>query len=199
MRVTLSLFVWLIASAACYAQGARNIDLYPNSDMVQRWNSATKKAIAATQPQATGKKPRKGDPLLTNSFQSKTFEGAGGNFDKKLSGQKDFLYDKKTSTNKFSTRSFFGLKNPWFGQKVADTGKASLWSKTEVANANKKFPIDSASTKEFYQADKKANERMTPYETGSTKVEPKAQGLLSGISEQKNLTVEQVRELLNKQ
>lgn len=199
MRVTVSLFAWLIVSAACHAQSAMNIDLYPNSEMVQRWNSATKKAIAATQPQPTGKKPRKADPLLTNSFQGRTFDGAGGNFDKKLSGQKDFVYDKKTSANKFSTRSFFGLKNPWFGEKVVDTRKASLWSKTEVANADKKFPLESASTKEFYQADKKAHERTAPYPTQSTKVEPKAQGLLSSISDQKNLTVDQVRELLNKQ
>lgn len=199
MRVTATLFAWLIVLITCHAQNTMPMSAYTDSDMMQRWDSATKKAIAATQPQPTGKKPRKADPLLTNSFQGRKFDGGAGSFDKKLSGQKDFLYDKKTSASKFGTRSFFGLKNPWFGAKVVDTGKASLWSKTEVANAEKKFPIDSASTREFYQADKKASERQAPYSTGTTKVEPKAQGILSGISEQKNLTVEQVRELLNKQ
>jgi actin-related protein len=174
---------------------------YSESDMMQRWDSAAKKAVAATQPQPfIGRKPRKPDPLLTNNFQGKTFNGVGAEFDKKHAVQKDYLYDKKSSsTSQFGTRSFFGLKNPWFGKKVMHTDKASLLTKSDVALADKQFPIEAASTKEFYQAKKKANERMEPVQTGSTKVEAKQQGLLNSITQQKNLSVEQVRELLNKQ
>jgi hypothetical protein len=162
-------------------------------------DSATQKAISATTIDPTGKrKKKKPDPLLQNSFQSKTFGGGGGTFSKKLSGQKEFLFDQKVSTSNFSTRSLFGLKNPWFGKKVVETGKASLWSKTEVANADKKFPLESADTREFYQADKKAGERMEAVPIRSIKMEGKSQGLMTSIAEQKNLTVEQVRELLNK-
>ena len=199
MRATVTLFAWLIILITCHAQNSVPMSSYSDSDMMQRWDSAAKKAVAATQPQPAGKKRKKSDPILQNSFQSKTFEGGGGNFDKKLAGEKTFLYDKKTSSNAYVTRSFFGLKNPWFGKKVVETNKAALLSKSEVANADKKFPIESASTREYYQADKKANERSTPFQTGTTKVEAKQQGLMNSITEQKNLTVEQVRELLNKQ
>ena len=198
MRVIVFLLASVVALITCHAQSV-NIDYYKNSDMVQRWDSATKKAIAATQPGTTGaRKPKKADPLLTNRFQAKTFEGGGGNFDKKLSGQKDFLYDQKTSAGKFATRSFFGLKNPWFGKKVVDTGKASLWSKSAVANADKKFPLESAETREFYQADKNAFGRNEVVPTRPADARGKAQGVVEAVSRNDNLTIEQVRELLNK-
>lgn len=199
MRVTVFLFVSVVMMITCHAQSAHNIDLYPNSEMVQRWNSSTKLAIAATTVDPTGKnKKKKSDPSLQNSFQGKTFEGGGGSFGKKLSGQEAFRYEEKVTTGKYGTRSLFGLKNPWFGKKVVETEKASLWSKSAVANADKKYPLDAVEMREFYGADKKASERLEAIPTRSTTVEPKSQGFMNSISEQKNLTVEQVRELLNK-
>lgn len=162
--------------------------------MVQRWDTPAQKAMEAMKP---GKK-KKNDPSLQADFSDKAFTGGGGEFGKKLSGQKEFQFDQKVSSEKFATRSFLGIKNPWFGRKTVATDKASLWSKTDIANANKKFAVDAAATREFYQTDKKAGLRLAEVPTRSTKVEAKAQGMMDTISNQKNLTVEQVRELLNK-
>jgi hypothetical protein len=167
------LFAWLIVSINCHAQNSVNMEGYQDSPMVQRWNAPAQKAIEAMKP---GKKNKKDDLSLQADFSGKTFTAGGGEFGKSLSG----------------------IKNPWFGRKTVETDKASLWSKTDIANANKSFAVDAAATREFYQADKKAGERLEPVPTRSTKVEPKAQGMMDKISSQKNLTVEQVRELLNK-
>lgn len=184
--------------ASARAQGAVNMDLYPNSDMVQRWNSSTQKAIAATKPEPVGRKPKKPDPNLVSSLSGRKFDGSIGKFDRKASGQNAFLFDQKVAPSNFGTRSFFGLKNPWFGRKVAQTDTASLWSKTEVANANRKYPLEAAQVREFYQADKKATEPADPVPTRAIKPDGKSQGFLTTVSEQKNLTIDQVRELLNK-
>jgi hypothetical protein len=199
MRVLGYLLASVVVSITCRAQSRMNMDLYPNSEMVQRWDSATEKAIAATtiKPGKPGKK-KKADPTLQNNFQSKTFNGGGGKFNKTLAGQNEYRYDQKVAASRFGTRSFFGLKNPWFGKKVVETDKASVWSKTEVANANRKFPMEAAEMRSFYQADKKAAERAQPILTRSTEMEGKSQGFMDSVSQQKNLTVEQVRELLNK-
>lgn len=184
--------------SAAVAQNSQNLEYYKDSTMVQRWDSATQKAIAATQANQPGKrKKKKTDAILRNEFQGKAFEGGGGNFGKKLSGQKDFAFDQKVSSGSFGTRSFFGLKNPWFGKKVAPTSTASLWSKTAVANADKAFPLESAETREYYQADKKAAEREAPVPTRAISVEGSAQGSV-GLSSRKDMTIEEVRHLLNK-
>jgi hypothetical protein len=200
MRVFVFLLSWVVVLITCHAQNRVDMNYYQGSEMVDRWNSATKKAIAATQPDMTGsRKRKKPDPLLTNQYQGKTFEGGGGNFDKKLSGQKEFLYDQKTTAaNTVATRSFFGLKNPWFGKKVMDTGKASLWSKTAVANADKKYPLEGVETRGYYQAEKKALGRTEAVPTRQAEVSAKAQGVVESVSQSSNLTIEQVRELLNK-
>lgn len=203
MRPTLFLFAWMTGAVICQAQNTVSPEYYKDSPMAQRSISSIEKANAAmgvTRVGRNGKpaKREKSDPSLRTDFADKTFTGGGGNFDKKLGGNQSFRIDKDVSPGGFATRSFLGIKNPWFGNKVAKTGAASLWSKTDVANANKKFAVDSADTREFYQADKKAAERTDPVVTRSTKVEPKYQGFIDKTMSQKNLTVEEVRELLNK-
>lgn len=200
MRLSLCFFAWLIAAISCHAQNSVSLKYYKDSAMVQRWDASTEKAIAAMDANKAPKpgKLQKQDPSLKTEFSGKTFSSGGGAFGKPLAGQKEFQFDQKVSPDKFATRSFFGIKNPWFGRKTLATDKASLWSKTDVANADKSFAVDSANTREFYQADKVAGERMQEVPTRSTKVEAKAQGMMDSISNQKNLTVEQVRELLNK-
>lgn len=203
MRPCLCLFAWLIVSITCHAQNTVSPEYYKDSPMAQRAISSIEKADAAMGASKTGKdgKPRKRkkqDDTLKTEFSDKTFSSGDRAFGKAASGQKEFQFDQKVTPDKFATRSFFGIKNPWFGRKTVATDQASLWSKTAVANADKSFAVDSANTREFYQADKVAGERLEEISTRSTKIEPKAQGMMDTISNQKNLTVEQVRELLNK-
>ena len=83
---------------------------------------------------------------------------------------------------------------------VHDSSQASLWSRTLVVNAGKKVPVESAQTQKFYQADKIAARREEPVKHRPILAKGSAQGSLDQISDKidKNMTIEQVRELLNK-
>ena len=99
-----------------------------------------------------------------------------------------------------NVRSFLGLKNPWFGKKIYESNQASIWSKTLITNAGAEFPVKAAKTERFYQADKKVSRREEPVKTSTYLGRGSSQGRLDQISEKidKNMTVEQVREILNK-
>jgi hypothetical protein len=174
MRACPFLVFWL-ASACCFAQQA-------DKKLLDRVTA-------------------KPDMSLINPMNGKKFDGGGFALDKKATGSSKFLYQQKFSAEKYrNVRSFLGLKNPWFGKMVYDSSQASLWSKTLVANAGKKVPVESAQTQEFYQADKKAVRREEAVKTSSYLGRGNAQGSLDQISDKinKNMTIEQVRELLNK-
>lgn len=175
MRTGPFIILWLLACACCIAQQA-------DKKLLDRVTA-------------------KPDMSLVNSMDGKKFNGAGFSISKKAAGPSEFLYDQKLSAEKYrSVRSFLGLKNPWFGKKVYDSSQASLWSKSLVVNAGKKVPVESAQTRRFYQSGKKAAEREDPVKTSAYLGRGSAQGSLDQISEKidKNMTIEQVREILNK-
>ena len=143
----------------------------------------------------------KPDMSLLNPMNDKKFYGGGSFHGKKAAGSSQFLYDQKLSTEKYrNVRSFLGLKNPWLGKMVHDSSQASLWSKTLVVNAGKKVPVEPAQTQKFYQADKRVARREEPVKTSAYLGRGSVQGSLNQISDKidKNMTIEQVRELLNK-
>jgi len=142
----------------------------------------------------------KPDMSLRNSMDGKKFNG-GGSFDTSRHAEvASYNFDQKTFGSKTaSVRSFFGIKNPWIGKKV-EVSQASLWSKTIVENADRKFDVNSSQVKPFYQGDKSAEHRETPVKTGGYSIAPSAKGAVSQMAPQlnKNLTVDDVREILNK-
>ena len=143
----------------------------------------------------------KPDMSLLNPMNDKKFDGGGSSLGKKAAGSSKFLYDQKLSTEKYrNVRSFLGLKNPWLGKTVHDSSQASLWSKTLVVNAGKKVPVEPVQTQKFYQADKRVARREEPVKTSAYLGRGSVQGSLNQISDKidKNMTIEQVRELLNK-
>jgi hypothetical protein len=143
----------------------------------------------------------KPDMSLMNRMNDKKFSAAAFSSGKKAPGPSTFLYDQKVSAEKYrNVRSFLGIKNPWFGKEVYDSNKASLWSKTLITNADKKIAVKSSEASKFYLADKKAAKREEPVRTSAYLGRGGAQGSLDRISDQigKNLTIEQVREILNK-
>ncbi len=143
----------------------------------------------------------KPDMSLLNPMNGKKFDPGGSSLGKRDAGSSKFLYDQKLSTEKYRTvRSFLGLKNPWLGRMVYDSRQASLWPKSLVVNTGKKIPVESAETQKFYQADKKAARREEPVKTSAYLGRGSVQGSLDQISDKidKNMTIEQVRELLNK-
>jgi hypothetical protein len=169
------LVFWLLAGACCFAQQA-------DKKLLDRVTA-------------------KPDMSLINPMNNKKFDGGGFSFRKKAAGSSKFLYEQKFSAGKYrNVRSFLGLKNPWFGKMVYDSSQASLWSKTLGVSSGKKVPVESAQTQKFYQADRKVARREEPVKTSAYLGRGGAQGSLDQISEKidKNMTIEQVRELLNK-
>ncbi|GAT32748.1 hypothetical protein TSACC_21149 [Terrimicrobium sacchariphilum] len=110
------------------------------------------------------------------------------------SGEKDF--DAGTYSN---TRSFFGIKNPWFGRKVFKTGQENLTTKYELKATEKQFVTDKARVKSFAETDRKPMDASQgPAETRPFLVQGKSQKALDQQSNQKELTIDEVRKILNK-
>jgi hypothetical protein len=167
--------LWLLAGACCFGQ--------------QEDKKLIERVLA------------KPDMSLINPMNEKKFDGGGFLLKKAAVGPSSFAYDQKTSPEKYrNVRSFLGLKNPWFGKKIYESNQASVWSKTLITNADAEFPVKAAKTERFYQADKKASRREEPLKTSAYLGRGSSQGRLDQISEKidKNMTVEQVREILNK-
>lgn len=201
MRIGLILFCSLAVTVCGHAQ----FHHYPESEAVQRWDSSTKKAMAAINEYAEGKpgkKKGKPDPSLANPLGSKTFEGGGGlDVKKKSSMENAFLYDQEITEEKYrGTRKFLGINNPWFGKKVYEAKEASLWSKSVVPNANREFSTESVETPSAYQADKAMITGPEVVRTRPFLGQGGAQGSMNKITEsmKKEMSIEEVRELLNK-
>ncbi len=108
---------------------------------------------------------------------------------------------KAAPSREFVTRSFFGLKNPWFGRKVFAAGESALENKT-----------DRAAGSAYRTGQFQTNESQAPraFATGNTTaagtqprpylVPGKTQKGLDQFTQnlQKDLTIDDVRDLLNK-
>jgi hypothetical protein len=143
----------------------------------------------------------KPDMSQLNPMNGKKFDSGGFLMKKTGSASSKFLYEQKTSTEKYqNVRSFLGVKNPWIGRKVYESDQASVWSKTLVPNQETKFPVKSGATGKFHAAERRASRREDPFNTSRYLGQGSSQGRLDQLSEQidKNMTIEQVREILNK-
>jgi hypothetical protein len=110
------------------------------------------------------------------------------------SGEKEF--DAGTYSN---TRSFFGIKNPWFGRKVFKTEQENLSTKYELKATEKQFLTDKARVKSFAETDRVPVDSLEgPTETRPFLVQGKSQKALDQQSNQKELTIDDVRKILNK-
>ena len=116
-----TLLIWFLTAVCCFAQQA-------DKKLLDRVTA-------------------KPDMSLLNAMNGKKFEGGGGFLlDKKpASSSRKFVYEPKVSVEGYrNVRSFLGVKNPWLGKMVYDSGKASVWSKSLVANAGTKIPVEPA-------------------------------------------------------
>jgi hypothetical protein len=101
---------------------------------------------------------------------------------------------------KKETRSFLGIKNPWFGKKIFVTQDAFL-KKPYALNKNQSpFATKDATVKEFQDANKAMDSRSDPMPRPQVVPQGTAQGSIDARegTEVKKMTIEQVRELLNK-
>lgn len=139
------------------------------------------------------------DTTLESSMQGKVFGGGGGVRVKDSAVVREFSgANREAGLKEFGgTRSFFGIKNPWFGKRTFETGQAAM---VRDAGISREFATRGARTREFAAAEQSANlgESKTPVRPFLVRGE--AQGALDGISDKvkKEMTIDEVRELLNK-
>lgn len=169
--------------------------------MLDRIEGNYRKALNAMKDDG---KPKKGKPdsTLVSPLASRSFEAGSS------TGIKTFNTDKYggvkgASVKTYETRSFLGLKNPWFGRKVFDTNASSL-AKRDARESRKEFETDAFETKKFATSDKSSKDASVEVPASAQPrpylVAPKAQGGVSQFTQnlKKDLTIDDVRDLLNK-
>ncbi len=136
---------------------------------------------------------------LTNPMQAKSFEGGGGVKIKTASiGKTPYDAGKTANLKEFSgARSFLGIKNPWFGNRVFETKAAPL---SGAANLNSSFPVRDAASGEFSASDKKARVASSDLNLRPFLISGKSAQGLDQISDKisKEMTIDDIREILNK-
>jgi len=143
------------------------------------------------------------DMEMSSPMQGKAFGGKTGSLALRQAGEskdsyagvrdayiKDFPY----------TRSFLGIKNPWFGGKVYDSKTADTFSKSVIVNADREVPVRKAEASGYYDAAKGANFGSPVVPVRQYIPQPSAQGAVNKITDKINnkMTIDEVRELLNK-
>ena len=128
--------------------------------------------------------PSGGVTLRQSSESQATFSGA------KNAYMKDFPF----------SRSFLGIKNPWFGNKVYDSKKAGDWASTQMAGADRKFAARDVEAKGYFQEDKQMNYGSPVVPVRAFIPKGATEGTVGQITEKisKDMTIDQVREILNK-
>ena len=140
----------------------------------------------------------KPDMSLENPMRNKSFSGATA-VQMRSSPLTDqgFRGVKDATIKDFSTRSFLGLKNPWFGGKVFAAKDAPAMSIYDVKQAGFNKASDAAG---FYGATKDAHFGSPVVPLSAYVPAPAAQGSVGRISDKisEKMTIDEVRDILNK-
>ena len=141
------------------------------------------------------------DMELGSPLQSKSYQGEAG---LKIQGSpvSDKTYGTPQSRNmkEFQgSRSFLGIKNPWFGQLTYDAKPASL-SARGGAKLSKSYSVNPAAVTSYAASSRSANLSKPQVPLQPFLVQGEAQGAMQQISDRvkKEMTIDDVRELLNK-
>jgi len=164
--------------------------------MIQRIDLNTKRAMQAMDANA------KADPSLASPLAAKSYQASA--FNAKSFNTGAYSGTKTASTGKFETRSFLGIKNPWFGQKVFATN-TNREAQKAARESQQTYRTQTFAVREYDQS-RKADLRDASTEV-PTAAEPrpylvpgKTQGAMDRYTENlhKDLTIDDVRDLLNK-
>jgi hypothetical protein len=142
------------------------------------------------------------DRQQASIFQNKLFASSSGiNLAKTSYADTTYSGTKSSNAKTFpGLRSFLGIKNPWFGNKIFVSRSADISAKTGFLNGQKSFAVSQAPTAGYANANKdpsliSADVPVRPFlSKGAT------QGQFDEISAKtkKELTINEVREMLNK-
>jgi len=157
---------------------------------------------AQTQERKLVDRVMKPDMELGNPLQNKSYAGGTSLGDKTASSSDNSYWGVKEARIKEYplTRSFLGIKNPWFGSKVMETKNAGLFSKYAIKNADREVTVKKAEAVGYYDATKSAYFGSPVVPTPVFIPRADSQGAVSQITEKINnkMTIDEVRELLNK-
>jgi len=140
------------------------------------------------------------DMALTNPMQTKTFEGGAGVTLRDSPIVRAYGGTKKAEAKTFAgAKSFFGIRNPWFGDRVFETREAPLQARGG-GGLDTIYPVRDARVGDFKDSSKKAALGNAVTEVRPFLAQGGAQGALDQISDKirKEMTIDEVRELLNK-
>lgn len=140
---------------------------------------------------------------MVAEMNTKTFQ-SGGNMGIRPAAisENSFKYESKGLTGTFKTsRSFLGIKNPWIGKSVYNSKSAPVWTKSLMENSGKTFATNGDMQVKGFSDSKKA--AFAPNNAAATKTsaastEGTAQGAILSERAKKEMSIEEVRELLNK-
>jgi hypothetical protein len=141
------------------------------------------------------------DMQLGSLLQSKSYQGASG---LKIQGAsvsgKTYGATQSRPLKEFQgSRSFLGIKNPWFGQLTYDSKSASL-SPRSGAELSKSYSVKPSAVVPYAASSQSANLSKPEVPLQPFLVQGEAQGAMQQISDKvkKEMTIDDVRELLNK-
>lgn len=159
-------------------------------------------SLLVAQQQEAGMLERIQNPKMEASrMQDKAFTSSGG-LQVKSFNTGAFTGAKSASTGEFKTKSFFGIRNPWFGRTVFETGSSTF------ANRAAREGAKSFDTSPFAVGANSAANRTAPIDKQlpnavrprETTLPAKSQGGVDRFTQNlsDDLTVDEVRALLNK-
>ena len=141
------------------------------------------------------------DRNQASQFQNKSFGSTGSSWVKSASFSSTAYQGVKDARIKgySEVRSFLGLKNPWLGKKVYETGSSAYQSRGSVTGKDEAYRVKGAKTGSFSQSSKTASTPSAAVPTRAFGLKGAAQGALDQDSKiHKQMTIDEVRELLNK-
>lgn len=133
----------------------------------------------------------KANPMGEKAFQSAPFAA------QEFRGGREYTGVKSATTKEFGTRSFFGIRNPWFGKKVYETRAAA--ELTRYVLSDKEYASRAVESKAARDASKRAAGVDGAVDARDFLARGKSQGSLNNTySSGPALSLDEVRELLNR-
>ena len=213
-----------LLSAGC-ASGHKTAQQQDAAERVENSRLLEQRRVLAAENGETGSK-RGAEILVIDKF--KTYDPSrssvgGRTYNTGNARVKEFYYDQKAHPGSYGTRDFYGSKKAWAGDMKFAARDANTHGKYAIPNATKAAGTKTATTKEAWDAGKTAatkglydgkREYLGPESTKlRTPIDPASQGdwrsagresvvnsvnSVEKFSTLKPLTIEDIRELLNK-
>jgi hypothetical protein len=158
-------------------------------------------ALAQQQEKTLMDRIQRPDMQLGSPLQSKSYEGTSDlKIKSAAASSKTYGVAGSANLKEFQgSRSFLGIKNPWFGERTYDAKTASLTTRGG-GDLTKSYRVKQAAVSPYSASTRSANPSKPEVPLKPFLVQGEAQGAMQQISDKvkKEMTIDDVRELLNK-